>query len=98
MMIGNAGHGAEVPYVFNTITALYDGRTTSNDKMMEKIMHTFWVDFAKTGDPNKPGFAASVWPAYTTQNDALMNFTPTGPRSMPDPWKDRLDLTAAHTN
>ena len=98
MMIGNAGHGAEVPYVFNTITSLYGGRTTSNDKMMAKIMHTFWVDFAKTGDPNRPGFAASAWPAYTSQNDVLMNFTPNGPKSMPDPWKNRLDLTAAHTD
>jgi para-nitrobenzyl esterase len=98
MMISNAGHGAEIPYVFNTLPSLFGGRTTANDKLMAKIMHTFWVDFAKTGDPNKPGFSAAIWPAYTTQNDTLMNFTPTGPKAMPDPWKARLDLTAAHTN
>jgi para-nitrobenzyl esterase len=98
MMLRNAAHGSEVAYVFNNLSSVYGGGTTANDKLMAKIMHTFWVDFAKTGDPNKPGFAASVWPVFTTQNDTLLNFTPTGPKPMPDPWKARLDLTAAHTN
>ena len=100
MMISNAGHGAEVPYVFNTVASLYGGRTTSNDKLMAAIVHGYWVNFAKSGNPNMPGLSPNSpqWPAYGKYGDALMNFTPTGPRPMLDPWKDRLDLTAAHAN
>jgi para-nitrobenzyl esterase len=97
-MTTGAVHASEIAYVFNNIASVYGDRTPPNDKLMARIMHTFWVDFAKTGDPNKPGFATSVWPVYTSENDTLLNFTPTGPKAMPDPWKARLDLTAAHAN
>ena len=98
MMLSNAGHGTEIPYVFNTITSVYGGRTTSNDKLMAAIMHGYWVNFAKSGNPNMPALSADspAWPAYGKYGDALMNFTTTGPRPTLDPWKARLDLTAEH--
>lgn len=100
MMTKNAVHASEIPYVFDTVTALYGSLTTASDKSMAAIMHAHWINFARRGDPNDPIPAPGVpqWPAYSTNTDMLMNFAQQGPKPMPDPWKDRLDLTAAHAN
>ncbi len=36
-----------------------------------------------------------MWPAYTASADPILDFTNDGPKAAPDPWKARLDLTAA---
>ena len=52
--------------------------------------NAYWVNFAKTGNPNGPGLPE--WPAYQPKTDMLMDFTATGPVAKADPLKDRLDL------
>ena len=56
---------------------------------MEAI-HSYWVQFAKTGNPNGPGLPS--WRRYSSQSDVLLNFTNAGPVAQPDPWKECLDL------
>ena len=78
-----AGHASEIPYVFNswdTLGALRMGMPVSaQDMAMTRLVHACWVAFAKTGAPRcGPGPA---WPAYTPENDTLMEFdTNSGPR------------------
>ena len=47
-------HSGELKYAFHRIpedSDLYD----ESDRKLSDIMHAYWVNFAKTGDPNGPG-------------------------------------------
>ena len=61
---------------------------------MAKAVNAYWANFAKTGNPNGAGLPE--WPAYSAENDAIMIFTPDGPKGGRDPWGPRLDIVAAH--
>lgn len=70
-----AGHGSEIPYVFETggdLAARYGISLTDEDRAMEKLVHSCWVAFAKTGKPDCNGGLA--WPAYSHASDELMEF------------------------
>jgi para-nitrobenzyl esterase len=86
-----APHATEIPFVFDTVEARYGNDLAPPDKATAQAANTYWVNFAKTGNPNGGGLPD--WPAYTPQGDVLMDFSSTGPVAKPDPWKARLDLT-----
>ena len=69
-----ARHAAELPYVSNTLGTLAD--ITDRDRELARQMSTYWTQFAKTGDPN--GSALPIWPAYTQDSNALMEFALSG--------------------
>jgi para-nitrobenzyl esterase len=49
--------GAEIPYASNTASPAW----TDVDRALADAMSSYWVNFAKSGDPNGPGLP--VWPA-----------------------------------
>ncbi len=51
-------HTAEIPYTFNNATPTWGPA----DRALAETMTSYWVNFAKTGDPNGPGLP--VWPAF----------------------------------
>jgi para-nitrobenzyl esterase len=55
-----ATHGAEIPYAFNTAGPAW----TDVDRALADAMSSYWVNFAKNGDPNGPGLP--LWPAIRT--------------------------------
>jgi len=85
-----APHATEIPFVFDTVAARYTKDLTDSDRAAAKAAHTYWVNFAKNGNPN--GAGVPEWPAYTAKTDMLMDFTLAGPVAEADPWKDRLDM------
>ncbi|WP_321477544.1 carboxylesterase family protein [uncultured Paludibaculum sp.] len=85
-----APHATEIPYVFDTVIARYGKDLTAADQAAARAANTYWVNFAKSGNPNGGGLPD--WPAYKPETDMLMDFTLTGPVAKPDPWKARLDL------
>ena len=87
-----AGHGTDISYVFNTLDARWGNpETTSADENLAQIMNTYWVNFAKTGNPNGEGLPE--WPAYTPENNRILDIQPDGiPTGKIDPRKTRLDL------
>jgi para-nitrobenzyl esterase len=98
-MMKGAQHASEVPYVFDTVGEVIPGAMPA-DVAVGKVMSAYWVNFAKTSDPNKPSLEASApqWPSYNPDSDIILDFAQEGPKAVPDPWRARLDLTAARTD
>jgi para-nitrobenzyl esterase len=88
-----APHASEIPYVFDTVKARYGSAMKDEDEKAAQLIQSYWLQFAKTGNPNGPGLP--LWPQYSTAQDVLMNFTAEGPSPEADRWKIRLDLTEA---
>jgi len=88
-----APHATEIPYVFNTVSAIYKDKLTPADNALSLKALEAWVNFAKSGDPSISG--SPKWQIQKPDTDILMNFTNSGPVVGPDPWKARLDLIEA---
>jgi para-nitrobenzyl esterase len=83
-------HAFEIPLTFNLPAALVGDKVTGADKAMSDLAVGYWVQFAKTGDPN--GAGRSAWPRYDPKVDRLVLFTNSGVLVGADPLKARLDL------
>ena len=89
-----APHATEIPYVFDTVQAKYGASLAPQDETTAQEMLSYWVSFAKTGDPSTSNPVA--WPRFTPLTSMVMDFTMNhGPVAQTDPWKARLDATAA---
>ncbi len=62
-----AHHGLEIGYAFHNLDATQQNET---DLTLADAMIQYWVQFARTGDPNVDGLPA--WPAYTTSGDRYL--------------------------
>ena len=91
-----APHATEIPFVFDTVAEKYGKDLAPNDEKIAQAMLSYWVSFAKTGDPSSGNSPA--WPRYSPATDMLMNFTTAGPVAEADPWKPRLDVTAEYVS
>ena len=66
-----ATHAAELGYVFRTLDAR-GGQPRAEDTAMSELVSSYWVNFAKTGDPN--GVGLPKWPAFTETSQQAMVF------------------------
>ncbi|CAE6737563.1 carboxylesterase/lipase family protein [Paraburkholderia aspalathi] len=68
-------HASEVPFVFGTLTpqpaapAVAPG---TQDRALSNQMMNYWINFARTGNPNGPGLPC--WPAYAINGSQVMLF------------------------
>lgn len=85
-----APHATEIPFVFDTLEARYERGLTPADKAIAQAANAYWVNFAKTGNPNGGGLPD--WPVYSAATDMLMEFRAPAPLAYADPWRTRLDL------
>ena len=86
-----AVHGGEIIYVFNNLR-LRDIPWTDADRKVADTVSSYWVNFAKTGDPNGPGLPQ--WSAYQSKDEQLMNIAGS-PRMEPLPDKAGLDFVSS---
>jgi para-nitrobenzyl esterase len=93
--LSGAPHASEIPFVFDTVAAHYGKETSRRDEAMARVMHAYWVAFARTGRP--AAHREPAWPEYHESTDRLMSFTDRGPVPRADPWKRRLDIAERHS-
>jgi para-nitrobenzyl esterase len=85
-------HGMDVSYVFQHLNPK-NPQTTKADLEISDTMSTYWVNFAKQGDPNGEGVPA--WPAYSDGNPQVMYFSQT-PHIGPVPSAESLKALDAY--
>jgi len=86
-----APHGGEIAFVFGTLTARPGSTLSPEDQAVSRMAQSYWVNFAKTGDPNGTGLPA--WPRHDPRKDSIFEFRPDGSAGAgPDAWKARLDV------
>jgi para-nitrobenzyl esterase len=64
-----ASHFAELWYVFDHLNQ-EPWRWTKADRRVAEEMSSYWVNFAKSGNPNGPSLP--VWPAFTTADSKVL--------------------------
>jgi len=93
-------HGGEIAFVFGTLGTAAFGPPppppTPQDQAVSRMAQSYWVNFARTGDPNGAGLPA--WPRYDPSKDLIFDFHPDGSAgAVPDPRNARLDVTQLAT-
>jgi para-nitrobenzyl esterase len=77
-----ASHAAEIGYVFRNLNG-WGGGSRPEDIALSDLMSSYWVNFAKSGDPNGPGLPA--WPAFDEKDMKTMFFDQNpGARPLPN--------------
>jgi para-nitrobenzyl esterase len=95
------GHGTDISYVFDNLGRGGFGPPppppTSEEKEVARMMNSYWVNFARTGNPNGTGLP--TWPAYSTNKNEILDIQPDGkPVGKADPRKARLDVIEKAVN
>jgi para-nitrobenzyl esterase len=86
-----ASHASEIPFVFDNLIERNGSKFDTKDKKVSKIMNSYWVNFAKTGNPNGKGLP--LWPVYDSAKDEIFEFKPDGSAgNFFDYRKARLDV------
>ena len=85
------GHGTDISYVFDNLGARPGSTPAPEDKEVARMINAYWVNFAKTGNPNGEGLP--VWSLYNTQKEEILDIELDGkPVGKSDPRKARLDV------
>ena len=90
-------HGGEIGFVFGTLTDRPGATVSPEDQAVSRMAQSYWVNFAKTGDPNGEGLPA--WPRHDPGKDLIFDFHPDGTAgAIPDSRKARLDVMQLATD
>jgi para-nitrobenzyl esterase len=69
--VRGATHASETRYVWNNLTPK-EWPWTDADRKLAETMSSYWVNFARTGNPNGEGLPE--WRAYSDSNPEVMRF------------------------
>jgi para-nitrobenzyl esterase len=88
--LAGAAHADEINYVFGHVDQNFNFQYTGEDKKLSSIMMNYWVNFARTGNPNKEGL--QQWPQFNNGDNAVMYLKGIAPRTGPVPNTPQLEL------
>ncbi len=80
-------HSSEIEYVFGNLSARPGAPWTAADYKLSDTMQDYWINFAKTGNPNGAGLPQ--WPAYTSADGWQVMHLHAAPEATPDTTRDR---------
>ncbi len=73
-----AAHASEIPFIFGTFSVWQQMRHyDDSDQQYGKMLRQYWINFAKTGDPN--GASLVKWPKFDATRRAYVDFMDAGP-------------------
>jgi para-nitrobenzyl esterase len=86
-----ASHASEIAYVFDNLVERNGITFTEKDKEVSKMMNAYWINFAKTGNPN--GKELPYWPVFDSNKNEVFEFRQDGSiGNFFDHRKARLDV------
>lgn len=66
-------HALDLPFVFDTLEAMTGWfSATQRDLDFKEDIHTYWLNFIKTGDPNNGDKVPAQWPKYNKQDKKIL--------------------------
>src|SRR5262245_29962164 len=74
-----AYHASELQYLFPLAAEVPAPPLTAAQEQLSDTMVRYWVEFARTGDPNSS--ETPVWPEYETATDQVESFVPPAPET-----------------
>ncbi len=96
-MRAGAPHGGEIGFVFGTLAARPGSTVSPEDQAVSRTAQGYWVNFAKTGNPN--GVGLPLWPPHDPRKDSILEFRPDGTVGAdPDARKARFDVMQQATD
>lgn len=90
-----ARHACEIEYVFQTLKSQAGVPWTYEDFKVSEAMASYWVNFAKTGNPNGSGLPD--WPKYDSKDGyQLMHLSGKNIHAAADTMRARYEFLDAH--
>jgi para-nitrobenzyl esterase len=91
-----ARHACEIEYVFQTLKSQAGVPWTEDDFKVSDAMSTYWVNFAKTGNPNGTGLPD--WPKYDSKSGyQVMHLSGKKIHASADAVRGRYEFLEAHS-
>ncbi len=86
-------HASELGYVFDNAGGFLHFPPGPEDSALSNLLQSYWVNFAKTGNPNGPGLPH--WPAFSASSQRVM-YLDTHPHIGPVPNLKKLKALDAY--
>ena len=85
-----AFHSDDIEYVFGTLDSRQEITVRPEDRKLSDQIQTYWTNFARTGDPNKPPAPdLSQWPTYKAADGWQVMHLDSDSDARPDNQRDR---------
>jgi para-nitrobenzyl esterase len=78
-------HSAEILYVFGTLDSQVKTPWAPEDRKVSELTQSYWLNFARFGNPNGPGLPR--WPAYGSATGWSVLRIDVHPEAKPDEYR-----------